>query len=363
MHRLKEHTKKSHGSEKVFKEEMKMDFEDQIVVKSERKKVGKKVRQIKEEVGVGQPVSTVKDNAANSCGTVLPTTTILTGLPTNIPLLVQAANGQVYLLSTPNIQSTPMTSSGGHIFLPSNSSIDFLPSNQTLFFPAQQQQQQFQQQQLQQQQQQQFQQAPTNFFQMQPTLASESLVNSALQAAASASAIAANAALNQNVKVSNRETIQQEDKQQQQQQQQQQLRRQKSLSLMQQQQLQNNNEHQIHSSPLNSIGTSSTFNTDKLSQKRARLVGETVSPFISEDNKSPLSHVGSENGIKKVNTLTSANIDPRGCQITSSSLIRGCNKDRGVRPPQDPTSYGRCVVVVENAKRKRRNDIVRAAML
>ena len=330
-----------------------MDFSDhQIVVKSESKKVGKKVRQIKEEVVLGQPVSVVKDNSVNSCGTVLPTATILTGLPTNIPLLVQAANGQVYLLSAPNIQNTQMTSSGGHIFLPSNSSIDFLPSNQTLFFPAQQQQQL-------QQQQQQFQQASTNFFQMQPSsLASESLVSSALQAAASASAIAANAALNQNGKVSNRETIQQEDKQQQQQQQQQHQqhqRRQKSLSLMQQLQ-QHINEHQIHSSPVNSIGTSSTFNTDKLSAKRARLVGETVSSFISEGSKSPLS----EHGIKKVNTLTSANIDPRGCQITSSSLIRSCNKDRGVRPPQDPTSYGRCVV---DAKRKRRSDIVRAAML
>ena len=135
MHRLKEHSRKSHGqqhfNDKLLKEEEKI--ENEFVVKSEAKvKERKPTKSVKNEA-VRHTVSEVRDISVSNSATVLPT--IVTSLPSNMPLLVQAANGQVYLLSTPSVQN-------GGIFLQPNSNIEFLPSNPTLFYSTQQQQQQ-----------------------------------------------------------------------------------------------------------------------------------------------------------------------------------------------------------------------------
>jgi hypothetical protein len=318
MHRLKEHSKKAHGT--PFKQEDKI-----AAVKSEPKKVEtpKKKHPTVQQTQtanpkVEQPVSEMREISVNNSPTMLPT--ILTSLPTNMPLLVQAANGQVYLLANPNIQNSQL---GGGIFLPSTSSVEFLPSNQTLFYSSQQQQQQ---------QPSYLSPNPTggNYFSMQATssqIESESLFNSSISAAAFASS-------GPNQVLSTRHQIQQDKHQ----------RTKQSLPSMQ---------HQTHST-VNSTGSLST-STSKVSfqqQKRDRLVSEVVSqPF---NDVAPGRKDGFENGIKKVDNA-STGIDR--CQITS--LIRVCRNEGLSRPqPQAAskkasTSYGRCCS----------DDIVRAALM
>ena len=319
MHRLKEHSRKSHGqqhfNDKLLKEEEKI--ENEFVVKSEAKvKERKPTKSVKNEA-VRHTVSEVRDISVSNSATVLPT--IVTSLPTNMPLLVQAANGQVYLLSTPSVQN-------GGIFLQPNSNIEFLPSNPTLFYSTQQQQQQNY--------------TCSNFFQMQqqpsPTQfqSSESLVNSALQAAANASAIAAHSAHNQlhQKVVRNREQIQQDKHQR------------------GQRQTFQNNDNQIYSTGTSKLSTH---------QQHDSLVSCIVS---QSESKSP--PMEDRNGIKKVN-----NIDPSQRQITS--LIRGCQNEaekrlqseKEIKTNARKNSYGHRNCFADSKSTKRQKDIVRTAIM
>jgi hypothetical protein len=304
MHRLKEHSRKSHGhqliNDKVFKEEEKIEFLVKSEIKPKEPRIKKAVEPVRETV------SEVRDTSVNSTATVLPT--IVTGLPTNMPLLVQAANGQVYLLSTPSVQN-------GGIFLQQNSNIEFLPSN--LFYSSQQANYTAAS-------------ACSNFFQMQPSptvfQSSESLVNSALQAAANASAIAAQNQQQPHQKVvSNR----QQDKQE--------------------RETFENNEHQIYSTGTSKLSTP---------YQRDSLVSSAVSQPLIVENKSKT--MQERDGIKKVN-----NIDSVQRQITS--LIRGCRNEgerrqseHKIKTASRKNSYGH-QHSFEHSKRER--DIVRTAML
>lgn len=55
--------------------------------------------------------------------------TVMTSLPTCVPLLVQDVNGQVFLLSTPNVQTSAIS---GGLFLPNTSSLELISPNQTI---------------------------------------------------------------------------------------------------------------------------------------------------------------------------------------------------------------------------------------
>lgn len=200
MHRLKEHSRKTHGHEfnsndKVYKQDVgKNDVKSDArndVVKSEptSPKKTKKHQASNVSTTLVQSVPKLQEVCINSSATVLPTA-VLTSLPTSIPLLVQAANGQVYLLSTQNVSSP--TTFGGSILVPTaTTGLEILTSNQTIFFPSQQQQPHHHHQQ-QQHHQTGFLTSPTgSFFQTSSSqLEAESLLSSALQAAVSASTIA-----------------------------------------------------------------------------------------------------------------------------------------------------------------------------
>ena len=91
MHRLKEHSRKSHGqqninfNDKLLKEEEKI--EDEFFVKSEKKvKEPKAAKSVKNDA-VRQIVSEVRDISVSNSATVLPT--IVTSLPTNRVQLVK----------------------------------------------------------------------------------------------------------------------------------------------------------------------------------------------------------------------------------------------------------------------------------
>ena len=146
MHRLKEHSRKTHGHEfnsndKVYKQDVgKNDVKSDArnVVKSEptSPKKTKKHQASNVSTTLVQSVPKLQEVCINSSATVLPTA-VLTSLPTSIPLLVQAANGQVYLLSTQNVSSP--TTFGGSILVPTaTTGLEILTSNQTIFFPSQQ---------------------------------------------------------------------------------------------------------------------------------------------------------------------------------------------------------------------------------
>ena len=126
-----------------------------------------------------RPLSEVAEvcvKPSSTSTTVLPT--IVTGIQTSVPLLVQAANGAVYLLSTPNIQGHQF---GGGYILPTSTNIEFLPANPTLILPSHQQ---LQQQSF-------FTSTSSGSFYSGSQNESDSLLNSALQAAVTASTIAA----------------------------------------------------------------------------------------------------------------------------------------------------------------------------
>jgi len=178
MHRLKEHSRKTHGHEfniqdKVPKNDV-VPTDAKHVVKIEPTSPKKKTKQTSNaSPTLVQPVQKLPELCMNNTATVMPTT-VLTSLPTSIPLLVQATNGQVYLLSTQNV--------GGSVLMPAGTAgLEILTPNQTLFFPT-----------LAQQQQASFLAPTTGTFYQSPAsqIEAESLLSSALQAAASASSIA-----------------------------------------------------------------------------------------------------------------------------------------------------------------------------
>ena len=177
MHRLKEHSRKFHG---ISEKSEQQDVEESKAKNNFRGETKKAMSPAKQRKVLNvspasvRPVSEIPEVCVNTTATVLPT--IVTGLQTSVPLLVQAANGTVYLLSTPNISSPQF---GGAFLLPtSTSNVEFLSANPTMILPSHQQQQSF------------LAPASTGSFYSRSQNESESLLNSALQAAVTASTIA-----------------------------------------------------------------------------------------------------------------------------------------------------------------------------
>lgn len=104
------------------------DSSSEKTISTERKKASPVIRITSLQTSKSKTkLKSPEINIVSSSSHVVPT--VMTSLPTCVPLLVQDVNGQVFLLSTPNVQTSAL---GGRLFLPNTSSLELISPNQTI---------------------------------------------------------------------------------------------------------------------------------------------------------------------------------------------------------------------------------------